>query len=186
MGAFVGAPATSKETLAQLLHIGFWNNTMRDIRPKDNNGDLTSNSLEELIRAGYVATDLEAMSRPEFTARHARQILARYDASYGGRRVAASAYVVGRIVQRYGAAMTFMPEATAREPRVALTRIVAATWLTPVLEYPDAANHGQPPKPLQEVATILGDEPKHWEMFFDLLRHWHGSTLGAAQAAKIL
>lgn len=180
-GAIVGSPTTSDETLTQLLELGYWDNTMRNRLPEEKYSNIATSSIEELIPLGHVATHLEAMNRPEFSVTHAKQMLVGYS-----RRGSADAYVVGRIVNRYGAGLTFNPGANGRTPRLSLKIVAGATWLAPVLEYPDALDHSQHIRPLQDAATTLGESSEHWETFLELAQHWHGTLVSAAQAAKKL
>lgn len=128
--------------------------------------------MNSLLANQTVATDLAAVTRPEFNYANARTLLER--------KTSAMPHVLGRIINRCGAlvlrGLTNDATILGRDAKNAVD------WSAPIIWYATRSIEISQ----QEVDTahqILGESSENWTTLLNLLPDWHGDIVEAAQAA---
>lgn len=137
-------------------------------------------SIEDMVNLNWVAEDIDTINRDNFTYDEARQMLNR-----DGRRITVP-HVAGRLVNKFGVPVLCDTKFGVHASINNMYPTIA--WLAPVLHWYCIGGVVGYPDPVDTINAIktLGDEPKRWEMFINLLPHWHGTLSEAAEASDKL
>ena len=167
--AIAGQPQLTSETSASIRTAGWsgWESHKR--HPLKKGIDITKIPTDELPSYGSSATDLEALTRADFSYKQAREIMLR-------RYPDAEPNVIAKIVNRYSVAVL------GDIGFIAGTRLKSSAWLNPVVQYGEKLSTALV-EDLEKAQLLLNTNSEAWQTFIKLYPEWEAS---AEELAKVV
>lgn len=170
--ALAGLPALTAEQAAQLRGAGRAGLATLARHPVQSGFD-TTGDLAACVAEASPALDMQLVDGANLDLSTALMLLQR--------RPVPEPHVIARLVRRLGP--SFLAAVTAAD--LAVSRITAATWAEPMIEFRHHALVALAAS-TAKVPAVLGDDEQLWRTYFTLLQDWHGDHAELAESARKL
>lgn len=168
--AVSGSPRITAETVAFIKQNKYHRWYSFTENPAFNGEDITLITTDNLVLLGGSASDLEALSREDFTQKHADIILQ-------SERQDAEPNVIAKIVNILGA------NSLQNGKMIADTRVKSAAWVTPAVKYYKHVHNTGQNHDWELTLNILEENITAWEAFFKLAPNWESTSEKLAHVA---